>query len=58
MTAQTDVEELSFDLWLKVFGFDSAITDDGWSSIYSHFDGKGTGCFNTEDFARACEAVG
>ena len=58
VTSQTTLEELNFETWLKVFGFGAADTDDSWSSIYELFDARGTGCFNTEDFARACESVG
>ena len=58
VTAQVSVEELDFETWLKVFGFGATDTDDSWGAIYEIFDARGTKCFTTEDFAKACEGVG
>ena len=58
VTANTKVEELTFELWLEVFGFGGSEGEQTWQQVYDLFDARGTGCFNTEDFARCCESVG
>ena len=59
VTAQTKYEEITFELFLEIFGFGSNDMDgDNMRSIYDLFDIRGTGCFNTEDFAKTCESVG
>ena len=59
VTAQTKYEEISFDLFLEIFGFGSNELDgDNLRQVYDLFDERGTGCFNTEDFAHTCEGVG
>ena len=59
VTAQTKYEEISFELFLEIFGFGSNDVDGGdLRAVYDLFDTRGTGCFNTADFAATCESVG
>ena len=59
VTAQTKFEEITFELFLEIFGFGSNDVDGSdLSSVYGLFDTRNTGCFNTADFAATCESVG
>ena len=59
VTAQTNIEEITFDLFLEIFGFGSNDMDgSNLQQVYEIFDRRGSGCFNTEDFAKTCEEVG
>lgn len=59
VTAQTKYEEITFELFLEIFGFGSNDVDGGdLRAVFELFDARGTGCFNTADFAACCESVG